>query len=148
MDKTELTLQEALEQLAANKTAMEQLQAQNQELQTKLDNQTQQLQAAHDQELQALVDAAVADGRIQQAHSDKWTELLHLAESTTRSLLESLAPATSLSAQLKQHADTSRYAGKSWNQLDVAGQLAAYKRDDPEGFRALYKDTFGKDYIG
>lgn len=148
MEKKELTLQEALQQLASKEADLTLLREENGQMREQLATLTAQLQAAHDQELQALVDAAVADGRIQASHADKWNELLHLAENTTRSLLQGLAPATSLCAQLAQHPDTTPYMGKDWRQLDMEGRLAAYKRDDPNGFRDLYRDTFGTDYIG
>ncbi len=123
-------------------------QADNATLQQEVATLKAQLATAHDKELQALVDSAEADGRITASQKQHWLDMLHLAEDSATALLQSMAPAMSLSQQLSQHQGASRYAGLSWRDMDKRGMLAAYKRDDPEGFRQLYKETFNKEYIG
>ena len=39
-----------------------------------------------------------------------------------------------------------KYQGKTWDELDRANLLPGLKLSDPDGFAALYKETFGTDY--
>ena len=103
-------------------------------------------QQARDNEISGLLSAAVADGRITEAARPQWDKLLHADLDNGKAALAALAPRASLSQTLKENGGKSEFAGKSWNELDRAGRLAAYKEQDPEGFRTLYKQTFGADW--
>ena len=105
-------------------------------------------QQARDNEISGLLSAAVADGRITEAARPQWDKLLHADLENGKAALANLAPRASLSQTLKEQGGKSEFAGKSWNELDRAGRLAAYKEQDPEGFRSLYKQTFGAEYVG
>ena len=106
-----------------------------------------QAQAAADAARTSLagqLDAAQRDGRIS---AQLRAELQALGESDpTR--------AAGILAQMQPHAPlpkeqtAAKYEGKTWDELDKAGKLADYKAEDPEGFKALYKERFGTDYAG
>lgn len=135
------------------RTQMEQLQQQVQQLNQNVQNLTKErddaresLKEVRDAEVEALLGAAVKDGRIGETEKEQWRELLSVTPESAKAALAKLNPRTSLSQALEQGKGKGEYAGKSWQELDRAGKLAAYKAHDPEGFKALYKETFGAEY--
>ena len=90
--------------------------------------------------------AAVNDGRIAETDRTAWRELMLADTEHARTVLAKLNPRTSL-AQTVKPGGKGEFEGKSWKELDKAGQLLSYKQRDPEGFRELYKRTFGVDYV-
>lgn len=135
------------------RTQMEQLQQQvqqltetNQTLTAERDEARNSLQQVRDAEIDALLSAAVKDGRISEADKPSWKEMLKLTPENAKSALAKLHTRTSLSQMLEEHKGKGEYAGKSWHELDRAGKLSAFKAADPEAFKSLYRETFGADY--
>lgn len=135
------------------KQQMEQLQSQvatlTQErntLQQERDTARQELQTVRDAEIETLLSAAVSDGRISEAEKPSWKEMLKLTPENAKTALAKLNPRTSLAQMLEQNKGKGEFAGKSWQELDRAGRLSAFKAADPEAFKALYRETFGADY--
>ena len=124
------------------------LRQQNQTLAQERDQLRQAAQQARDGEINHLLSAAIADGRLSEAERPHWDKLLHADHDSATAALAALTPRSSLSRQLRENGSHSEFAGKSWNDLDRAGRLAAFKEQDPEAFRQLYRQTFGTDYVG
>lgn len=105
-------------------------------------------------ELEALLNTAVADGRITQEQKPTYLNLLKSDRANAEALLASLPKADSGAKQFhsaKQFTQptgsgANKFHGKTWRELDKANLLAEYKKYDPEGFASLYKDEFGVDY--
>ena len=98
----------------------------------------------------ALLNEAVSSGKIAEAQRERYAELLKAAPEETRELLNSL-PARKTAPRAadyigKENGPSNRFAGRSWKELDRSGDLVAFKREDPEGFNNLYKETWGKSY--
>ena len=68
------------------------------------------------------------------------------AKHKAKAALAKLNPRTSLSQMLESQKGKGEFAGKSWQELDRAGKLSAFKAADPEAFKNLYRETFGTDY--
>lgn len=104
----------------------------------------QKLQAQEDAERDALITAAVQDGRIKEADRDTYKKLYASDKELCKSVLASMTPATSLSAQVHQSSKgSSHYETLSWDELDKRNMLASLKRDNPELFTKKYKERFG-----
>ena len=106
-------------------------------------------------ELEALLNTAVADGRITQEQKPTYLNLLKSDRENTEALLASLPKQNAGAKQFhsaKQYttqpngSGTNKFQGKTWRELDEENLLAEYKKYDPEGFASLYKDEFGVDY--
>lgn len=136
------------QELAQARQELADLRQQNQTLTQERDTLRQAAQQARDGEISQLLSAAVADGRITETARPHWDTLMHADLDSGKAALASLAPRASLSQTLKENGGKSEFAGKSWNELDRAGRLSAYKEQDPEGFRTLYRQTFGAEYVG
>lgn len=101
----------------------------------------------HQAHIESVVSGAVADGRIDASEKEKWARLMGADAETAEQVLAAMPKRTSLSALVAPGGGKSQYDGKSWADLDKAGELSAYKAQNPEGFKALYKQTFGVDYV-
>lgn len=135
---------QALATAEARATAAE---AQAAEMKAELEKFRAEAQASADAaraQLAGQLEAAQRDGRIS---AQLRTELQALGESDP-------ARAASILAQMQPHAPLpkekteAKYEGKTWDELDKAGKLADYKAENPEGFKALYKERFGVAYVG
>lgn len=118
---------------------------------TNLQEQIAKLEA---KELEALLNTAVADGRITQEQKPTYLNLLKSDRTNAEALLASLPKANAGAKPFRSAKEftqstssgTNKFQGKTWDELDKAELLAEYKRVDYEGFVSLYKETFGADY--
>lgn len=125
---------------------VQQLTETNQTLTQERDQARTELQNVRSAEIDALLTAAVNDGRISEAERPQWKELMNVAPENAKAALAKLNPRTSLSQMLESQKGKGEFAGKSWQELDRAGKLSAFKAADPEAFKNLYRETFGTDY--
>lgn len=125
-----------------------QLTQENQSLTSERDTLRDTVRAAREAEIEGLLSAAVQDGRIEESGKEAWRALLTADLENAKKSLQSLHARQSLSAVLEEQKGKGEYAGRSWDELDKAGLLSGYKQNDPEGFKALYKRTFGVEYKG
>ncbi len=125
---------------------VQQLTEANQTLTQERDQARTELQNVRTAEIDALLTAAVNDGRISEAERPQWKELMNVAPESAKAALGKLNPRTSLSQMLESQKGKGEFAGKSWDELDRAGKLSAFKAADPEAFKSLYRETFGADY--
>lgn len=146
------TYKAELEKLSADfKKLRAELETKKAELETKkaeVEQLRAERHAREEREIEEALSAAVNDGRIQRGDLERWHKLMELDRESTMTVLASLNSRTSISALLKGGAQGDEYAGKSWEELDKSGKLSAFKDRDPEGFRELYKSTFGVEYRG
>lgn len=101
----------------------------------------------------AILDAAVAAGKITAEQRTHYEALLASSPESTKALLNSL-PSQKPKNKLPRVEDhlapestpTSKFAGKSWDELDRAGLLAEFKATNYEGFKTLFQAEFGVPY--
>ncbi|MBR1644314.1 MAG: HK97 family phage prohead protease [Bacteroidales bacterium] len=136
----------SLDMTEQEKQEMEQLKSQVTTLTHERDEVRQELERVREAEIETLLTAAVGDGRIGEAEKASWKEMLKLTPESAKAALAKLNPRTSLSQTLEKNRGKGEFAGKSWAELDRTGRLSAYKAADPEGFKALYRETFNADY--
>lgn len=103
-------------------------------------------------ERKSYLDGAIASGRISEAQRSHYEALLADAPEKTRQLIDSLPTRAKKTPRALDDIDSggvkSKFHGKSWDQLDREGLLPAFKQEDVEGFKALFKERFGTDYQG
>lgn len=112
------------------------------------------MESLEQKELEAVLNTAVADGRITEGQKPTYMNLLKSDRANTESLLSSLPKNKSQSfpsaRQYTQPQASSggagAFQGKTWDELDRAGLLAQFKESDPDGFANAYKAEFGVDY--
>lgn len=125
-----------------NKTLKEQMAEQAEEL-----KQLREAAAAsHEKAISDAIEGAVTDGRLQESERESWSKLMHADYESAKKVLDGLQKRQSLSELMKGAQQKGKYEGKSWKELDKSGQLSEMKAEDPEGFKALYKSTFGVEY--
>lgn len=98
----------------------------------------------------ALVDAAVADGRISAVSRESWLKLYNNDPEGTKTALagipvrqtvtEQIATAQANNASAAELADLQK---KSWNELDKEGHLVTLRDKYPEVYKEKYKTRFG-----
>lgn len=101
----------------------------------------------------AILDAAVAAGKITAEQRTHYEALLASSPESTKALLASLPeqkPKNKL-PRVEDHlapesTPASKFAGKSWDELDRAGLLAGFKATNYEGFKELFQAEFGVPY--
>ncbi len=99
-------------------------------------------------EAAALVDAAVKDGRIDAAGKEAYIALFDKDFDGAKKALAAIPARPSVTEQINQHSGAggkqlSDLSGKSWDELDRAGQLQQLRDADPELFREKFKARFG-----
>lgn len=94
-------------------------------------------------ELNAELEAAVKDGRIDEEGK---APILEMPHQSAMKLLSSLKKRKSVSGQLKtEEAALSEYDKMSWQELDKGNHLAKLKAENPDYYRERFKKQFGKD---
>lgn len=96
-------------------------------------------------ETEAVVDKAIADGKISKEQKTVFMSLMASDREHTEELLKSM-PATRMRAADVFQDKGGDFAGKSWDELDKAGKLGELKAQDMTAFKNLYKEKFGVDY--
>lgn len=134
------------QQMEELRCEVEQLKNEKNTLTKERDEALGEVKKVRDAEIDALLSAAVKDGRINESEKGTWKEMLSVTPESAKAALCKLNPRTSLSQALESGKGKGEFAGKSWAELDRAGKLASFKASDPEGFKTLYRETFGEDY--
>lgn len=101
---------------------------------------------ARTNEIKTVLDAAVADGRIQEPQRKTYEAILEKDFDNGKAVIDSLPKARRLRDELGGQAADDR---KDWKWDDYHHKapeaLAAMRTGDPERFKAMYRDKFGKD---
>lgn len=99
-------------------------------------------------EVAALLDAAVADGRITSEQKPVYANLMAADRANTEALLASLPKKSGnrIDNFIVDGKKTDTVNGMSWDELDRNNMLAILKAEDPATFAAKYKEKFGVDF--
>lgn len=104
-----------------------------------------QLAELKKKETEAVVDKAIADGKITKEQKAVFMSLMASDREHTEELLKSM-PATQKRAADVFQDKSGDLTGKSWDELDKAGKLGELKAKNMAAFKDLYKQKFGVDY--
>ena len=117
------------------------LEAENRELKQKLAD-------AEEARLQAIVDKAIADGKIEETNKGAFLAMLKADEANAVKFLAGLKVQKTIKAAdfIQPGKTAENFENKTWDELDKEGKLIALKEQNPELFKALYKKTFGVEY--
>ena len=137
---------EAVREVARLSSQLKSSEEENRELKAKL-------ASVEAEQHKAILDAAVAAGKITAEQRTHYEALLASSPESTKALLASLPeqkPKNKL-PRVEDHlapesTPASKFAGKSWDELDRAGLLADFKATNYEGFKALFQAEFGVPY--
>lgn len=106
------------------------------------------MEAAEAKEVEAVLDKAVADGRISKEQLPTFKALMASDRANTEALLAGMKPSRQMraAAYIDDTGNGGGMADKSWDELDKAGLLSELKAADKALFVAKYKEKFGVDY--
>lgn len=106
------------------------------------------MEAAEAKEVEAVLDKAVADGRISKEQLPTFKALMASDMANTEALLAGMKPSRQMraAAYIDDTGNGGGMADKSWDELDKAGLLSELKAADKALFVAKYKEKFGVDY--
>ncbi len=106
------------------------------------------MEAAEAKEVAAVLDKAVADGRITKEQLPAFKALMASDRTNTEALLAGMKPSVRMraTAYMDETGKRGGIADKSWDELDRAGMLSELKNTDKALFEAKYKEKFGVDY--
>lgn len=94
-------------------------------------------------ELNAELEAAVKDGRIDEEGK---APILELSHKSAMNLLKGLPKRKSVTEQLKsEKGELSEFEQMTWEELDKGNHLAKLKADNPEYYAERFKKQFGKE---
>ncbi len=93
-----------------------------------------------------LIENAINERKINATVKQVWLRLAEIDFETTKLALADMPSIDSIASRIKTQ--TNEFEGKTWKELYKAGKLEEYKAKDLEGFKALYKKEFGKEYKG
>lgn len=100
-------------------------------------------------EIAALIDKAVAEGKITKDQVPAFTNMMKSDRTNTEALLSTMKAHPALRATHFIHTDGmagGAFADKSWDDLDKSGQLARLKESDFPLFCAKFREKFGVEY--
>lgn len=124
------------------------LQEANKTLSDAIDKHNQDRKEQLKTEAVALIDAAVADGRINASSKESYIKLFDADHDSAKAALGAIPKRVSVSAQI----DSGRSGGgvnladletKSWDELDKAGKLVILRDQSPEVYATKFKERFG-----
>lgn len=99
----------------------------------------------------SAVNVAIAEKRITEANREHFVNLgKKVGIESLQATLQLMQPAVKPTDVIKPSAapQPATFAkGKTWDELDREGKLLEFKAQDFEGFKAMYKATFGEDYV-
>lgn len=89
----------------------------------------------------ALVEGAIQANKIAPGDKDKFQKLAEADYDTTKSLLDTMKPVQSISAQLQSGGGEEDKAAE-WDKLHQSGKLEALKQSNPTRYQELYEARF------
>lgn len=99
-------------------------------------------------DIKNLIDGAVKERKILEGQRADYVALAEKDFDNTKKILDAMPVLTKLSDQAGKGEKKSKFEGKNWEQLDKAGLLEEFKLADPNSFKDMYKEKFGKEYRG
>ncbi len=106
------------------------------------------MEAAEAKEVAAVLDKAVADGKITKEQLPTFKALMASDRANTETLLSGMKPSRHMraAAYIDDTGKGGGMADKSWDELDRAGLLSELKATNKALFESKYKEKFGVDY--
>lgn len=100
------------------------------------------------QEIEAFLDKAISEGKIAKEQKATYQALMASDRQNAEALINSMKPRMTRRAAdfVDEVGRAGGFEGKTWDQLDKENRLADLKNQQPELFRAKYKERFGVDY--
>jgi hypothetical protein len=95
-------------------------------------------------EAKILIDAALRDGKIDAKAKESWESLFAGNFDSAKATLSAIQGRTALRSQVVNTGGGSKYAGKTWDELDRSNRLAQLREDDPDLYAEMFKEKFGK----
>lgn len=112
-----------------------------------VNEQKEKLQNIEEKEIGAIIDKAIAEGRIGNEQKAAFTALMKSDRANTEQLIGSMKPrAFRRAVNDIQDTPVNSLAGMSWDELDRAGKLSDLRNADFELFKNKYKEKFQMDY--
>lgn len=98
--------------------------------------------------VKTLIDGAVKDRKILETQRADYVALAEKDFENTKKILDAMPVLTKLTDGTIPDGKTKKFEGKTWKDLDKAGQLEELKLADISKFKELYKEEFKVDYKG
>lgn len=101
------------------------------------------------QEVDTFLDKAISEGKITAEQKSTYQALMASDRKNTEALINSMKPRTTRRAAEFidiDKAGASKFENKTWDQLDKENLLSELKAQNPDLFKAKYKESFGVDY--
>ena len=102
------------------------------------------LRESEKQGIKRLVDGAIAEKKIGADERETYTALAEKDYASVEKILSKMRGVQPVSGQLNTQGIASKFAGKSWDELDRAGLLVALKAEAPELYTELFNVKFAK----
>lgn len=144
-EQFETKIMEVVQLAARQKTQIETLTREKSEAETKLEE-AEKVQLAA--KVETLVQGAVDARKITADEKPQYVQLAATNFETVEKLLGTKAGNPTIQSQLEGKRTTTigLYANKTWSDLDKEGLLVKLKADDPNLFKDLFKQQFGKEW--
>lgn len=129
------------------KEQKEQLEAENRQLKEAEEKRLADIRKQQKAQAEALVDAAIRDGRINADARKNLLELFDQNFEAAKASLEAIPARKSIAEQIERtdNSTLKDFSG-TWDELDRAGRLIELKDKDPELFKEKFKKQFGVEY--
>lgn len=99
-------------------------------------------------EIQTFIDKAISEGKISLDQKDSYVALMKSDRTNTEKLIGSLkkAPFVRASSVYNQNETSNDLLAKSWDELDMAGELSNLRASNFDAFKSKYKEKYKVDY--
>ena len=95
-------------------------------------------------EFERMVDCAIAERKIGADERDTYLSLAQKDGEGVKKILAKMKGVEPVKQHLNAQSASSKYEGKTWDELDRAGLLASLKAEDPDRYNTLFAEKFRK----
>lgn len=124
----------------------ERLQQENRTLSDAVDQHNHERKEQLKAEAVSLIDAAIADGRINASSKEAYVKLFDADHDSAKAALVAIPKRVSVSAQIArsgEEVNLTDLESKSWDELDKSGKLVTLRDQSPEVYAKKFKERFG-----
>lgn len=99
-------------------------------------------------EITSIINKAVEEGRINKDQAAAFRNMMQADRKSTEELLATFKPRSKRVSDfiVNTPEEKSRFANKSWDEIDRENKLSELKSNEPELFAAKYKERYGVEY--
>lgn len=147
----ELAVATAIKDLSVKAAKVDTIQAQlvtTQQKNTELETELTAIKGkANKDAIKAMLDAALEGNKISVELSKQLEKDYAENPDGLKTVLTSMGAYTSVVGQIQQEAkkDSSKYDGRSWDDIFEKGEMDAFRTGHPDAYKKLYKETFKSD---